>query len=509
MKVKSYIVICIGCLVLGSTIHAADLIYLEHSNTLEFDEARLPDAQILRGEVCFRHDSMWMYCDSAYFYDKKNSLDAFGHVKIIQGDTLSGYGDKLFYDGNTKLARFRNHVRLIHRTTILTTDSLNYDRANNVAYYLWKGKIVDSLNVLTSVRGYYYPSTKRTLFRNKVHLENENIILDSDTLNYNTGSNIADIVGPTTILYEEETTILSSNGIYNTNNDQARLYDRSVILHNDHKMMTGDSLFYDQRNGLGIGWKNVIASDTTNSITLYGNYCEMYEEPEHGFATDSALLIDWSDSLDYTYMHADTLFTETVDSVKDVRAHYNVRIYKNDMQAVCDSMWYNGKDSIAHLYTDPVAWNENNQVAADTIHIIIKDGEVDYLHGIGAGIMIQQVTDSFFNQMSGKQVFAYVRDGEVKEVEVKGNALTVYYPREENGKFTGMNTTESSTIRMFLLNQEVDHILFTTETNGTIYPLDQVPEGADFLNAFFWATEERPLVPGDVFLNPERTPRRR
>lgn len=490
-------------------MQAEDMIYLEHSNTLEFDQARLPDAQILRGDVQFRHDSMWMFCDSAYFYDKKNSLDAFGHVRIEQGDTLFGYGDKLFYDGNTKMARFRRNVRLIHRSTTLYTDSLNYDRAKDVAYYLWRGKIVDSLNTLTSVRGHYYPSTEQAHFQKEVHLTNENIVLDSDTLNYNTGTNIADIVGPTTILYEEETTILSSLGTYNTANDQSKLYNRSIISHSDHKMMTGDSLFYDKRNGLGIGWNNVVASDTTNSITLYGNYCEMYEDPEHGFATDSALIIDWSDSLDYTYMHGDTLFTETIDSTNHIRARHNVRIYKTDMQAVCDSMWYNGKDSIAHLYEDPVCWNNSNQASADTIHIIIKNGEVDYLHGVGAAVMIQQVTDSFFNQMSGKQAYAYVREGEVKEVEVKGNALTVYYPREDNGKFIGVNTTESSTIYMYLIDQQVDHVLFTTETNGTIYPLDQVPAGADRLGGFFWATQERPQVPGDVFLKPERTARPR
>lgn len=499
----------VWCLVPWGTAQAVDLIYLEHSNTLEFDEARLPDAQILRGDVQFRHDSMWLYCDSAYFYDQRNSIDAFGHVRIVQGDTLSGYGDKLFYDGNTKLARFRKHVKLIHRSTTLTTDSLNYDRAKDYAYYLWKGKIVDSLNVLTSVRGYYYPSSQQAIFRKNVHLENPNFILDSDTLNYNTKTNIADIVGPTTVVYEEETTILSSQGQYNTANDQSYLYNRSVIRHNDHKMMTGDTLFYDKRNGVGIGWNNVVASDTTNSITLYGNYCEMYEDPEHGFATDSALLVDWSDSLDYTYMHGDTLFTETIDSAKHIRAYHNVRIFKTDMQAVCDSMWYNGKDSIAHLYTDPIAWNDSNQVSADTIHVIIKNGEVEHLHGVGSGIMIQQVTDSFFNQMSGKQVFAYVKEGEVYQVEVRGNALTVYYPREDNGRFIGVNTTESSTINMFLIDRQVDYVLFTTETNGTIYPLDQVPEGADRLDAFFWATKERPRVPGDVFLNPERTARPR
>ena len=117
---------------------AQTMVYLERSETLNFDEKRIADAQILVGNVVFRHDEAMMYCDSAYFYEKSNSLDAFGHVRFEQGDTLQGFGDLLYYDGNTKMARLRKNVRLIHgkeaeNPTLLTTDSLNYARARGVA----------------------------------------------------------------------------------------------------------------------------------------------------------------------------------------------------------------------------------------------------------------------------------------------------------------------------------------------------------------------------------------
>ena len=133
------------------------MVYLERAENLSFDQERIADAQILKGDVLFRHDDALMYCDSAYFYENSNSLDAYGHVRLVQGDTLLGFGDKLFYDGNTKLARLRRHVKLIHgradeNPTVLTTDSLNYDRAAGVAYYYTGGTVKDSLNTLTSDR---------------------------------------------------------------------------------------------------------------------------------------------------------------------------------------------------------------------------------------------------------------------------------------------------------------------------------------------------------------------
>ena len=158
------------------------MVYLEQSETLSFDQERIADAQILRGNVIFRHEDALMYCDSAYFYENTNSLDAFGHVRFVQGDTLQGFGDKLFYDGNTKIARMRKHVKLIHgrvneNPTILTTDSLNYNRNTHTAYYNRGGTVKDSLNTLTSVRGTYATNTKQAVFSKNVKLTNNKFVL--------------------------------------------------------------------------------------------------------------------------------------------------------------------------------------------------------------------------------------------------------------------------------------------------------------------------------------------
>ena len=497
------------------------MVYLERAANLSFDQERIADAQILKGNVVFRHEDALMYCDSAYFYEGTNSLDAFGHVRFVQGDTLRGYGDKLFYNGNTKLARMRRHVRLVHgrddeNPTVLTTDSLNYDRAAGIAYYFNNGTVRDSLNTLVSVRGNYRPDTKQAVFSQDVVLTNPKFVLTSDTLLYNTDTKVADIISPTQIIYEQETDIHTSRGWYNTSNERSMLLDRSIVHHQEGKMMTGDTIYYDKRIGFGEVLGQMLMSDTTHHITLTGEYGQMWEENSRGYATDSALMIDWSDAEHIAYIHADTLFTEelqfadsllAIDSTltdstyRRARAYYGVRVYRDDMQMVCDSMVYLGSDSTMHLYTDPICWSENQQIAADSITVYIVNGAVDHAVGVGNALCIMHDTLDYFNQMSGKEVIVYMVEGEVKNVDTDGNALTIYYAKEDDGDYVGMNTTESSFIRMYVENRKIHHMRFTKETTGILYPMDQIPEGGDRLEQFFWEENARPTGPYDVFRN--------
>lgn len=540
MHGKGFLILMLCFVALGAAAQDStktSLVYLEHSQTLSFDEQRLPDAQILRGDVRFRHDSVIMYCDSAYFFEKENSLHAFGHVHMVQGDTLEGFGDVLFYNGNTKLARLRRHVRLIHQKTTLTTDSLNYDRKKNIAYYFSGGMIEDSLNTLTSRWGQYTPDNHQAIFRDEVKLVNPKFVLTADTLGYNTETYQSDIVGPTTILYDEETTILSTNGWYNTQTELSMLLDRSRIIHVDGITLTGDTIYYDKANGYGRSLGNIESTDSTNHMTLYGNVSEVWEDGGRAYVTDSAMLLDWSDSTAFTYMHADTLWTEEisypiftlkmrdsllVDSVmvaqnpdtiwrdttyQQLRAFWHVRVFRNDIQAVCDSARYHGRDSLLTLFGMPICWNEDNQMSADQIDIYFKNETVDYMHGVGNALAVKREGFSEFNQLAGKEMLAYVKDGDVYLVDVKGNAETIFYPREDDGSYVGVNRTQSSFVKMYMQNRQIDHVVFTTATTGVMIPIDQALPEETKLSGFFWAEAERPLRPTDIFLYPPRTER--
>lgn len=477
----------------------ATLVYLENSETLSFDKDKHPDMQILKGNVRFRHDNALMYCDSAYFYENANSLDAFGHVRIVQGDTLFVYGDLLYYDGNQKLARLRHHVRMINRKTTLTTDSLNYDRLQNLAYYYTGGKIRDDVNTLSSVWGQYSPSVNEALFKNKVHLVNKDFILDADTLKYNTKSNVADLVGPTHIIYKKETDIFSDNGWYNTANEKMMLLDRSMVKHKGGKILIGDTIFYDKRKKFGECFSRVEMKDTVQKASLFGNYIYYNEKDTAGMATDSALLVDWS-SKDTMYVHADSLFTYKDSAYNMAKGYYHVRLYRNDVQGICDSLLYSSRDSVIHMYREPVLWAEDSQLSGDSIRILTKNKKVDRVMIQNAAMAVQKLDTLHFNQLSGKEIIAYVDSGQLRRVYVNGNAETIYYPRDDkDSTLVGLNKTQSSYVNMYLKNKKVQKVVLTSATNGIMYPVNELSGGDIYLKNYFWLPEERPRNKTDVF----------
>ena len=479
---------------------AKSKVYLLHSDVLKKNKDN-PNAQILVGDVSFRHDSIYMYCDSACFYEKTNSLEAFHNVKFVQGDTLFLYGDYLFYDGNTQLAQVRNNVRMENRTTTLTTDSLNYDRIANLGYFFDGGTLMDEQNVLTSDWGEYSPATKMSVFNYEVKLVNPQFTLTSDTLRYNTDTKIASIVGPSDI-DSDENHIYSELGFYYTQQGQAELLERSVLTNNG-KRMTGDSLFYDRNRGIGEAFQNVEFVDTISKNMLTGDYCFYNQLTGYAFATDKAVATDFSQG-DSLFIHADTLqlytFHVNTDSVyREARAFHKVRFYRTDIQGVCDSLVFSSKDSCLTLYQDPILWNGKQQLLGEEIMVYMNDSTIDWAHIQNQALSVEQLDSLNYNQVSGKDMKAYFEGGEMKQVDVDGSVRLVYFPMEKDSTLLGMNCSETSKLSMFLENRKLKKLAMSPKSNGTLYPMTQIPSAKMKLDNFAWFDYVRPLNKADIF----------
>ena len=472
-------------------------VYLIHSNTLSFDKAVKPDAQILNGDVCFRHDSSYMYCDSAYFFEQTNSLEAFSNVRMEQGDTLFVYGDYLFYDGNTQVAYLRENVRMENGQVTLFTDSLNYERIPNIGYYFEGGLIVDSLNQLSSFYGQYSPETKLAVFNDSVQVENPDFTLYSDTLHYVTESKVATILGPSVIV-SDSGTIHTSRGWYDTVNNTSLLLDQSQV-ESGEKILIGDSIFYNRDTGMGEVYGNMSLIDTAQHVTLQGEYGYYNEQTGYAFATDSARFLEYSQG-DTLFLHADTLQMVTVDSVyREIKAYYGVRFYRIDMQGVCDSMQFNTRDSVLYMYTEPVLWNEQYQLYGDTIAIYMNDSTIEYAHVIQFAFAAQHVDSSYYNQLKGNDLKAYFEGQAVHQIDVAGNAESIFYPLEKDGAKVGMNETKSGFLTIWVKDNKLDKLKIWPSPVGSMTPIPDLKPDQKMLKDFYWFDYLRPKNRDDIY----------
>lgn len=481
-----------------------DRVYLVHSDELRYDQYGLvPDAQIVKGHVQFMHKGAKMWCDSAYFYQQTNSFRAFGHVRMVQGDTLSLTCERAYYDGQAQLMEARKNVWLKHRGQTLNTDSLNYDRLYNNAYFFEGGTLTDKNQKLVADWGQYNTQTREAVFYYNVKMIENDRIITTDTLQYNTLTSMAHVLGPSQIT-SKTGVIETRDGYLNTKTSMSTLYGRSTVNDKD-KTITGDSLYYDDKTGQSEGYGNVVYVDKKNKNSLLCQRFKYNEKTGAGWATGKLLAKDYSQK-DTLYVHADSVkfFTYNINTDSVYRmAHCfkHVRAYRQDVQAVCDSMVANSKDSCLTMYRDPIVWNANRQLLGEVIKIYMQDSTVKEAHVLGQALSVEQMPDSVhFNQLSSKDMFAYFIDGNVRRNDAVSNVRSIYFSVDDkDSTLIGLNYLETDTMRMFISAERQLQKIWTCRFEATLYPMSQIPPGKEKLEAFGWFDYVRPLNKDDLF----------
>lgn len=486
--------------------HQPGKVFLEHADYLELDENKSRDYQVLSGNVMFRKDDMFMYCDSAYFYEATNSLDAFSNVRMEQGDTLFVYADELNYNGMSELAKLYSNpgkkVRMINRDVKLETDQFDYDLTANVGYYRYGGILTDRENRLTSIEGYYYPSTKDAFFYDDVKLTslrpNDTLRMFTDSLAYNTFTHIARLMCATRIV-NRDGEILSSSGDYNTGSGEARLFARSSVLTRRGNTLTGDTLFYDRNRGFGEAFGNMILTDSAKCSTLTGDYGYYDELKDSAFVTGDAVAMEYSRA-DTLYMHGDTINAYYLpDSTRVTNCFRRVRFYRVDLQGLCDSMSVTEADSLLRMYYHPVVWSGERQVAGNQIDVHLNDSTVDWARLPLSGIVAEHIAEDCFNQLAGKDMTVWFNDTTITRLYAEGNVQAITFPMENDSTYNKFVYVESSTLNATFNNNQIEKVKFWPETTGHSTPLYLAKRTAYFLPRFRWWEKLRPLSPDEIF----------
>jgi len=457
----------------------------------------------LLGHVAFVQNTTNILCDSAYFFRSDNRLEAFGHVHITD-DSVDITALRLEYDGTKKIAYLRRNV-VFEKLNIakLYTDFLDYYRIQNEARYFNGGKLVDTANVLTSKKGYYDVRTNLASFKKEVVGVNPDYTLTSDTLQYNSKTRMVYFRDFTTLKDKEGKTAYYQNGVYDTRRKISSLTNGE--MESPTYRIKADAYFIDDVKKFYKVKGHVAMTSKGEALTIFGD--DGFYDRKNGVSKvyGNAYLAKVMDSGDTLFLSADTLVSiENADPRKKrLLAYHSVKIFKTDMQGIADSLVYLSSDSTLYFYRDPVLWSDENQMTADSIHMLLKNKNVSRIYMIANSFVVSIDSLKDYNQIKGRRMTTYFENKKIHHVIVEGNGETIYHMLEEKDiekdslkiKITflaGMNKTICSNMRINFKEGKVSGINFYVKPDASFFPLKDLKESDRKLKGFIWRGSARP-----------------
>lgn len=465
-------------------------------------------------QVKISHDGVIMWCDQAIHYGQDDFIEAYGNVRIVQGDTVNMTSQYVEYSGKTKFAFASGNVILTEPSSVLTTDTLYFDRVKQQAYYKSRGKVVkDTSGTITSQIGRYYMENKKYRFLKDVELTNPEYVINTNQLDFYNNEGRAYLYGPTTIV-GDSTRIYCERGYYDTKNDVGYFIKNSRIDY-DSRIFEGDSMYYDRNRSFASATNNIKVTDTVNNLVVKGHYAEVFREKDSVFITKRAVAITTQEN-DSLYIHSDTLMVTGKPEKRITRAYYNAKIYKSDLSGKSDSIHVDHESGLTQLINierfsssdvfatklRPILWNIRSQMTGDSIHLLsnTETEQLDSLKVFDNAFLISKDTlGSGFNQIVGQKLYGLFKDNELYIIDIIKNAESIYYLRNELNELVGIDKSKSGKIRIWTTEGAIDEVRKINQVDGNTYPEEEFPENARILRGFDWREEERPRSVEDLF----------
>jgi len=470
---------------------AGNKLRLEKANKLKGTTYKGQKVNKVIGDVVFKQNDVTMYCDSAFQYMKKDYIEAFGHVKIYQGNKTKLFGDSLKYDGLMKYAIMYGDVRMEDQNMTLVTTKVEYDTKNKIAHYNQEGTITNKDTKLISQSGHYLSRLSTYHFIDSVTLTKDDYTLTSDTLHYNVNTHLATFFGPTTITAKDKY-LFAEKGNYNTETEISIFTEKAFIKAKEYTIK-GDSLYYENKTEIGYAEGNVELSTIKDSLLIQGGIAERDGIKGISKVFNNPVMTKMMNG-DTLLLMADTLisYDDTLDLDDHLLAFNNVKIFKNDLQAICDSLAYMMSDSAIYFYTNPVLWNDLNQISGDSIYITLKNNEIDKMYADINSFLISHDTLNDFNQTKGRNMIAHFAKGEIEHVNINGNGQTIYYARNNEGQLIGLNYIECSDMVILFEKNELKHINFLDRPDSKFIPPHEIKKPEKTLKKFQWEIDQKP-----------------
>jgi lipopolysaccharide export system protein LptA len=484
------------CLFLLGTL---PLVMAQGSNRLEILHAENlyggKGLERLKGDVRMKHQNSLIYCDSAHFYSQDNFARLYGKVRIVdQKDPITTTSRYAEYDGNTRIAKLRDNVVFKNAETTLYTDHLDYNRLNGIANYFNFGRVIDSMNVLTSQKGVYETQIEKITFTEDVELVNPDYTLKSNILYYYTLPKTAETEGITNIVSIGGDKLNARKGsFYDTHNKTFRFYEGDV--ENDNSIISGDVLFYDEVAQYYEAQQNVSIYNKERRLEVFGEEGRYWEDRQYSKVFGNALVKRYFEA-DTMYMIADTLISQDSEVAADryMLAYNNVRLIKGDVSGRSDSLAYIYSDSTIYLYHDPLLWNNKSQIKADSINFLIANENIDRAFLKHNTFAITKDTIQNYNQIKGRKMTGFFTNGDMTKLDVEGNGHSLYYALERDTVFKGLNNLLCGRIIMHFNEGQISRINHAGKPEANFKPPHLTKEEDERLDGFVWREDERPTM---------------
>lgn len=474
-------------------------IIVEHSDFADVNQAEMPDAFLLTGNVVVNHDGVVLTCNKAYFFQKENYIKAFGNVQLVQGDTLYLNSKYAEYNGNVKKAFATGDAVMSSPESTLATDTINFDRNTQEVFYNSKGTIVNKENTLVSKSGKYYAAEKKFKFLTEVTITNPKYVIKSNHLDYYSNSGHSYLFGPSTIT-SKTNYIYTEKGFYDTKKNLAHFLRKSYIKY-DNRLIEGDSLFYDRNKEFASATRNVKITDSINRGIVKGHYAEVFQKKDSMYVTKRAVAVNFVEN-DSVYIHGKKLMVTGKEGDRIIRAFNNVRFFKIDMSGKCDSIHSSSKTALTKLIGNPILWNGESQITGDIMHLIgdSKTQKLDSLKVLKNTFIISKDTlGTGYNQIKGMNLYGKFKEGKLHDVDIVKNAEVIYYMRNDDQELIGINKNVSSKINVIFDQNAIETITFFQQVDGDIFPEDELDEHDRKFKGFKWRGDERIRSKDDIF----------
>ncbi|WP_210487228.1 OstA-like protein [Rufibacter aurantiacus] len=463
------------------------------ASTLQSGRYKGEEVRRLLGNVVMRQGQTTLTSDSAYQYaSDRNKLEVFGNVHITQPG-MDATSATASYDGTRRIANMRGNVTLRDEQMTLTTPSLDYDLNAKRAYYTEVGNIVGPDYTINSQLGTYTSEDKVLTFKKNIKYIGQNAEVVSDTMSYNTVTKVVEFFGPTTIK-SPDGTLYANRGTYNTVTRESNFRGNASIKTPDY-LIKGEVLTYDKTKEYYTASRNVSMTSIKDTTIITGQTA-LYWRARGRAKVYGSPVMRTIEKRDTMYLSADTLVS--VENVKDktkkgkLYAYHDVRIFKSDLQGLCDSLTYDQQDSTIYMSRNPRLWANKNQMTADSVILRLRNNTIDQMHMYGNSFAISIDTLDNYNQVKGRRMIARFANGKIRRIDVNGNAESLYFALQGDSTTMGMNRAVSSDMRMMFDEGKVQYITFLEQPDAKLIPPHELKDPDKRLKGFIWRSDEKP-----------------